>query len=96
MKERTYIVRLSQVYGLSIQGIHRSHRELPPPPRTLTGVFITNTRCTSVIDSHGQFFAYQKLAPESYFDVFLEGEWRDKYSAETQEIMERHWQEDNL
>ena len=94
MKGRTYIVRLNQVYGLGIHEVRDS--AAGGRRRILNGVFITNTRCTSVIDSRGHFFAYQRLSPESYFDVFLEGEWHDKYSVETGEIMNRHWAEDNL
>jgi hypothetical protein len=90
MKNRIYIVRLNHIYGIGTQGAHGTRT------RILTGMFITNNRCTSVIDSRGHFFAYQKLAPESYFDVFLEGRWHNKYSSETEEIMDRHWIEDNL
>ena len=66
MKERTYIVRLSQIYGLPYR-----RRAGSDVYRTLTGIFITKDRCTIVIDSRGHFFTYQKLTPESYFDVFL-------------------------
>ena len=93
MKNRTYIVRLNQIHGLIDQSTHRAESGTY---RTLTGIFITKDRCIRVIDSRGHFFAYQKLTPESYFDVFLEGEWHDKYSVETREIMNRHWAEDNL
>ena len=94
MKERNYIVRLNQVYGLGIQGT--SDRPTAARSRILTGIFITNTRCMSVVDSHGHFFTYQKMAPESFFDVFFEGQWHDRYSVETEKIMYRHWEEDNL
>lgn len=94
MKERNYIVRLNQVYGLGIQGT--SDRPTAVKSRILTGIFITNTRCMTVVDSHGHFFTYQKMAPESFFDVFFEGQWHDRYSVETEKIMDRHWEEDNL
>ena len=87
-KHRTYVVRLNKIYGLSCKADNRA--------RVLSGVFITKNRCSSVIDQHGPFHAYQHLKPDSFFEVYLDGEWHDVKTEEAQEIMNRHWREDNL
>lgn len=88
MKNRTYVVKLNKIYGIGRGGIGRT--------RTLSGVFITNNRGASVIDAGGDFFAYQKLGPDAYFLFHLDGQWYDQNSPEAEEILDRHWKEDNL
>ena len=88
MKNRAYLVRLNHIYGIGTNKKGTS--------RVLTGVFVTTNRGTSVIDAGGDFFAYQRMKPESYFDIYLDGQWHDKYSDEAEEIMERHLREDTL
>ena len=88
MKNRAYVVKLNKIYGIrrdTIGGI-----------RTLSGTFITTNRGASVIDAGGDFFAYQKLTSDAYFSIHLDGQWYDKDSEEAEEIMVRHWREDNL
>ena len=88
MKDRTYVVMLNKIYGIG--------REKRFGARTLSGVFVTKNRCTSVIDAGGDFFTYHRMEPESCFDIYLDGQWYDKDSEEAEEIMARHWREDNL
>ena len=88
MKNRVYLVRLNHIYGIG--------KNKKGTCRVLTGVFVTTNRGASVIDAGGDFFAYQKMRPESYFDIYLDGQWHDKNSDEAEEIMTRHWREDNL
>ena len=88
MKDRTYIVRLNHIYGI---GVDRKAE-----CRVLTGVFITNCRGHKVIDARGEFFAYQRMEPDSYFDIHLDGQWYDKDSKEAKRIVSRHWEDDNF
>ena len=88
MKNRVYLVRLNHIYGIS--------KNKKGTCRVLTGMFVTANRGASVIDASGDFFAYQKMRPESYFLFHLDGQWYDKDSEEAEEIMARHWRKDNL
>lgn len=87
MKNRTYVVMLKNIYGIGRNNVGRT--------RVLSGVFITTNRGTSAIDAGGDFFTYQKMCLDAYFLIHLDGHWYDKDSKEAQEIMDRHWREDN-
>ena len=87
MKNRTYVAMLKNIYGIGRDNIGGT--------RVLSGVFITTNRGASAIDAGGDFFSYQKLTSDAYFLIHLDGHWYDKDSKEAQEIMLRHWCEDN-
>ena len=88
MKNRAYVVKLNKIYGI--------RRDTIGGTRVLSGVFITTNRGASVVDAGGDFFAYQKMGTDAYFLFHLDGQWYDQNSPEAEEIMDRHWKEDNL
>lgn len=87
MKNRTYVVMLKNIYGIG--------RDYIGGTRVLSGVFITANRGTSVIDAGGDFFTYQKMCLDAYFLIHLDGQWYKHDSPEAEEIMNRHFIEDN-
>jgi len=89
IKRRTYIARLKSVYGINTDP-HRA-------TRVLSGVFITKDRGSSVIDERGQYYAYQYLQDDSYFELYLDDRWVDvkKEAPLANNIMSRHYREDN-